>query len=171
MPAPFPARLCPPPAAEPLDAATSILLVYLEPADAAGDGGGDGGAAGGAGSARGMLATYEIFLEKRGAGEYKASSCGGAGGGGGAACGEAESLHHILPPPLGCNLRCRFVVAVALQAPIGRVELGPRLPGGARRFARALTLTIATCSAPHLPRSRHRSCPSWAPGCRDRCSA
>ncbi|KAL4420612.1 hypothetical protein ABPG75_010268 [Micractinium tetrahymenae] len=51
---------------EPLDASTSILLVYFEPAPAA-----DGAAAAAAADEPGMLATYELFLEQRGEGAYK----------------------------------------------------------------------------------------------------
>lgn len=75
----------PPPAraGEPLDASTSILLVYFEATAP------EGGAAPPLPDEPGMLATYELFLEQRGEGAYKVR---------GARCGAPS------PPPraLGC---------------------------------------------------------------------
>ncbi|EFN52609.1 hypothetical protein CHLNCDRAFT_138668 [Chlorella variabilis] len=50
--------------AEPLDASTSILLVYFSPSEEASP-------------EAGMLTTYEVFLEQRGEGAYKASQPAG----------------------------------------------------------------------------------------------
>jgi len=55
-----PYTLCAPSAAEPLDAATSILVVYFEPtAEAGGE--------------AGQLTLYELIVEHRGEGAYKVS--------------------------------------------------------------------------------------------------
>lgn len=53
-------------AGEPLDASTSILLVYFEALPTAA-----GADAAAAAEEPGMLATYELFLEQRGEGAYK----------------------------------------------------------------------------------------------------
>jgi hypothetical protein len=49
---------------EPLDASTSILVAYFEPADPAS-------------AAAGLLVTYELFVEARGEGAYKVRWAGG----------------------------------------------------------------------------------------------
>lgn len=61
MPPPFPAAFTAIAAAEPLDASTSILLVYFEPRDKAS-------------SEPCVLQTYEVFVEQRGEGLYKVRS-------------------------------------------------------------------------------------------------